>query len=59
MIPLPVITDDLLSAFLACRYKGYLKLAGEAGQPSDFQRLQDRLDTDHRLAKDKLNLAQV
>jgi predicted RecB family nuclease len=50
MIPLPVVTDDLVSAFLACRYKGYLKLTGETGEPSDYQRLQDRLDAEYRAA---------
>jgi hypothetical protein len=47
--PRPV-SDDVLSAFLACRYKGYLKLTGETGEPSDYQRLQDRLDAEYRVA---------
>lgn len=50
MIPLPVVSDDMLSAFLACRFKGYLKLTAQAGEPSDYQRLQDRLDADYRAA---------
>ena len=37
MTPLPVVTDDLLSAFLACRYKGYLKQAGQVGTPYEYE----------------------
>src|SRR4051812_48636392 len=39
MIPLPVVTDDVLSAFLACRYKGHLKQAGQVGTPSEYETL--------------------
>ena len=31
MNPLPAVSDEVLSAFLACRYKGYLKLTGAGG----------------------------
>ena len=48
MIPLPVVTDDIVSAFLACRYKGFLKLSGDVGEPTEYQRLYDRLDAEYR-----------
>src|SRR5262249_20582728 len=33
------ITRDVIESFLDCRYKGYLKLAGEVGSPSDYEQL--------------------
>jgi predicted RecB family nuclease len=42
------ITDDIFSAFLNCKYKAYLKLAGQAGEPSEYERLQDRLTQRYR-----------
>jgi predicted RecB family nuclease len=42
------ITDDIFSAFLKCRHKAYLKLAGQAGEPSEYERLQDRLTRRYR-----------
>lgn len=33
------ITNDVLESHLKCRYKGYLKLAGEHGRPSDSELL--------------------
>jgi hypothetical protein len=50
MEPLPVITDDTFAAFLKCRYKAYLKLRGEAGDKSDYQRTQDGLVAAYRAA---------
>jgi predicted RecB family nuclease len=37
------LTDDILLAFLQCNFKAYLKLRGEAGETSNYQRTQDRL----------------
>jgi hypothetical protein len=34
-IPLPV-TDDIVEAGLKCPRKGYLRLTGVAGQPSEY-----------------------
>jgi predicted RecB family nuclease len=36
----PPLTDDVLRDFLKCPYKAYLKLRGEAGDQSDFERSQ-------------------
>jgi predicted RecB family nuclease len=33
------ITRDVLESYLKCRYKGYLKLAGERGVPADYELL--------------------
>jgi hypothetical protein len=33
------ITRDVIESSLHCRYKGYLKLAGEQGSPSDYEQL--------------------
>ncbi len=30
------ITRDILEAYLNCKYKGYLKLTGQTGRPSDY-----------------------
>src|SRR5262245_788561 len=35
----PRITADVLEAFLHCRYKGYLRQAGQAGTQSEFEAL--------------------
>jgi predicted RecB family nuclease len=37
--PHPPVSDEVLSAFLACRYKGYLKQAGEVGTRSEYEDL--------------------
>src|SRR2546423_259384 len=34
MPPAVPISDDIFSAFLKCKYKAYLKLAGQAGETS-------------------------
>jgi hypothetical protein len=44
------ITDDIFAAFLKCQYKAYLKLRGETGQVSDFERVQARVATEYRRA---------
>jgi predicted RecB family nuclease len=31
------ITNEVLEAYLNCKYKGHLKLAGESGTPSDYE----------------------
>ena len=33
----PLITSEVLEAYLNCKYKGYLKLAGQTGTPSDYE----------------------
>src|SRR5262249_62307614 len=33
----PLITGETLEAYLNCRYKGHLKLTGQAGTPSDYE----------------------
>ncbi len=33
------ITTEILESYLQCRYKSYLKLVGELGTPSDYERL--------------------
>jgi predicted RecB family nuclease len=33
------ITREILEGYLKCRYKGHLKLAGEHGQPADYELL--------------------
>jgi hypothetical protein len=35
----PKITRDVLEGYLECRYKGRLRLAGEPGEESDYQKL--------------------
>lgn len=48
--PISTLTDVVLAAFQKCRYKAYLKLRGLAGEPSDYELLQARLETEYRLA---------
>jgi hypothetical protein len=31
------ITREVLEGYLSCKYKGHLKLAGQAGTPSDYE----------------------
>ena len=31
------ITNEVLEGYLNCKYKGHLKLAGEAGTKSDYE----------------------
>jgi predicted RecB family nuclease len=49
-LPAPPITEEVFSAYLKCRYKAYLKLAGAAGEKSDYGSLQERLTADYRSA---------
>src|SRR5947209_12115940 len=49
------ITRDVLESYVHCMYKGYLKLAGEQGSPSDYVTLQAEARSQIRLAAaDKL-----
>jgi predicted RecB family nuclease len=48
MDPSPILTDEILAAFLKCRYKAYLKLRGAAGEKSDYELSQARLAAEHR-----------
>ena len=44
------ITDEVVTAFLKCRYKAYLKLTGHSGERSDYERTQTRLESEYRVA---------
>jgi len=33
------ITREIIESYLNCKYKGHLKLAGESGTPSDYERM--------------------
>jgi predicted RecB family nuclease len=46
-VPLPV-TDSVVEAYLKCPHKGYLRLRGVAGQPSEYVALQQILDAEYR-----------
>jgi hypothetical protein len=49
------ITTDMLESYLQCRYKSHLKLSGEQGTPSDYERLlQEAREHIHLAATDKL-----
>ena len=49
------ITGDVLESYLQCKYKGYLKLAGEQGLQSDYELLLREARNQVRLAAaDKL-----
>jgi hypothetical protein len=34
------VTREVIESYLACKYKGHLRLIGERGQQSDYERLQ-------------------
>ena len=42
-----LITLDLMSAFVRCRYQAYLKCTGEAGEASGYALLQRELASDY------------
>src|SRR5713226_4398238 len=46
-----VITDELLEAFLQCKYKARLRALGRTGQPADFEK--------HRTSQAQTHRAQV
>lgn len=46
----PPLTDGIFGAFLKCRYKAYLKLRGEAGDESDFERTQHERSARYKAA---------
>src|SRR3954452_1588068 len=46
-----VITDELLEAFLQCKYKARLRALGRTGQPADFEK--------HRTSQAQAHRAQV
>ena len=33
----PIVTLDVLDGYLSCKYKGRLRLAGQAGHKSDYE----------------------
>lgn len=37
------ITTEIFQSYIRCSYKGYLKLRGKSGQPSDYERMQATL----------------
>src|ERR1700726_681218 len=43
-----VITDELLKAFLQCKYKARLRALGRTGQPADFEKLRTSQSQAHR-----------
>lgn len=38
-----IVTNDVLESFIHCRYKSYLKLIGQSGIKSDYERLRLKL----------------
>ena len=48
MNPSTPISDDIFTAFLKCKHKAHLKLAGVAGEKGDYERLQLRLAEEYR-----------
>jgi hypothetical protein len=38
------ITRDIIESYLNCKYKGYLKLAGEQGPKHDYEVLLEELE---------------
>jgi predicted RecB family nuclease len=53
------LTDDLFGAFLKCPYKAYLKLRGETGERSDYERTQCRRSAEYRVAATSYLLAKL
>src|SRR3954469_9161090 len=43
-----VITDELLEAFLQCKYKARLRALGRTGQPADFEKNRTSQAPSHR-----------
>jgi hypothetical protein len=43
------ITRDMLESYLCCRFKGYLRCAGQRGTPCDFEAMLTALRADVRL----------
>lgn len=50
MHPSRLVTEDIFSAYLRCQYKAYLRLRGEEGEPSDYQKTQARLSAEYKAA---------
>jgi predicted RecB family nuclease len=44
-----IITDKIFKAYLNCNYKSYLKLHRHNGEKTDYEKLQNRLDTKFHL----------
>src|SRR5262245_23523596 len=44
------ITNEVLEGYLSCKYKGHLKLAGQAGTPSDYEAMMSRAKAGSREA---------
>jgi hypothetical protein len=52
----PNLTEEILSSFLACRYKAHLKLRCAVCEESDYIRFQARTATEYRNAARKVML---
>jgi predicted RecB family nuclease len=50
MDPSLALTDEIFAAFRNCRYKAYLKLRGEIGERSDYERTQAELSARYKAA---------
>jgi hypothetical protein len=46
----PPLNDDIFAGFLKCRHKAYLKLRGDSGEKSEYERFQARLSAGYRAA---------
>jgi hypothetical protein len=45
-----LVTEDLFTAFLKCRYKAYLKYTGTVGEPSEYEQLEANLAAEYQTA---------
>jgi predicted RecB family nuclease len=48
MSPPATITEEIFCAFLKCKYKAYLKLQGNVGEVSEYERLLRSIDIQYR-----------
>src|SRR5437868_7115231 len=48
MNPPTPISNDIFVAYLQCKHKAYLKLAGASGEKGDYEKLRVRLAEEHR-----------
>jgi predicted RecB family nuclease len=50
MSPSPVLTDEVVVAYLKCPYKAHLKLRGASGKQTEFEHSQAGLTAEYRIA---------
>ena len=43
------VTKEVIAAYLACKYKGHLKVSGEQGSPTEYELLLREIDKEVRL----------